>query len=690
MKSIVGFYRRLQLLQSRLWMRIVLSVLALAACAGYFIPILTFSYEADRERSVIFEALMGPEAEENQRVLRETGTIVTTGRVYEIDERFMPDLFDEEGQLINPQFTVFLALQEDFQAMLEWAPRWLVTQPDTTWVVGGLTLAWLWMITWIGLIVPFLITVGATLGLYLLTGWLGLSDLQLGIAGIGLLTFTFLLLVRLLLVILSWPNQVMSVAHTVIKEASRTRLTVLFIIVILILLPLLPLTLDADSALRYQVQNFMSRSLEYTFALAACMTLLLACGTVAFEIRDRHIWHVMSKPVGQFQYLVGKWLGIVLLNGCVLAVAGVSVFLYIQYLRTTNVSTGMAADEDRFVVAEEILAAREYTQPVMATPDEVEIDAEIDRIIANDSAYSTYGEEGILPQVRWRLRKDLLENLERQQRTIPPGRNGQPGGRTFRFEGLQEARTGLSPLTLSYQFIIRQADEHERYVAGFLFNDDRENVLLREYIPTVPQVIRIPPGLVRPDGTLDITILNYFEPPPGRYFGQIFFEQGRFEILYRVGGFETNFLRAMLVLLIKLGVLAGLGVFFATFLNFPVACLSAFTVFVGGQMAPYLADSLTLYFPEKVDDVDWDNMGQVMKWGFESTIRGLAQGMVFMLGAFGEYHPVGDLVEGRNVGWRVVLSSFWRLEVIWGGITLVLGWLVLRSRQLAIYSGGQS
>ena len=97
-----------------------------------------------------------------------------------------------------------------------------------------------------------------------------------------------------------------------------------------------------------------------------------------------------------------------------------------------------------------------------------------------------------------------------------------------------------------------------------------------------------------------------------------------------MGGFDLNFLRVVLILLVKLGVLAALGVFFATFLNFPVACLSAFTVFVGGQMAPFLADSLTMYFPENVDDVDWQNMGQVIKWGFESAVRGLAKAMVFM------------------------------------------------------------
>ena len=71
-------------------------------------------------------------------------------------------------------------------------------------------------------------------------------------------------------------------------------------------------------------------------------------------------------------------------------------------------------------------------------------------------------------------------------------------------------------------------------------------------------------------------------------------------------------------------------------------------------------------------------------------IRQIARASVFMLEAFVEYRPTNDLVNGLVVSWGTVLSGFLRLAVIWSGLTLVTGWLVLRKRQLAIYSGGQS
>ena len=145
----------------------------------------------------------------------------------------------------------------------------------------------------------------------------------------------------------------------------------------------------------------------------------------------------------------------------------------------------------------------------------------------------------------------------------------------------------------------------------------------------------------------------------------------------------------MLVMLVKLGFLAGLAICCATFLSFPVACLASFTVFMAATMGPYLAYALEFYVPVEADRVEWDNLGYVIQWIFESFIRIIAQISVFMLEAFGQYRPTNDLVNGLVVPWSAVLSSFLRLAVIWSGLTLVVGYIVMRNRQLAIYSGGQ-
>ena len=86
------------------------------------------------------------------------------------------------------------------------------------------------------------------------------------------------------------------------KESVRLQsVSVVFIVLLLVILPMLPLVVQTEEALRYRIQTFIQYSTGTTFYLAAFMTVFLACGTVAFEIRDRQIWQLMTKPVSRLQ-----------------------------------------------------------------------------------------------------------------------------------------------------------------------------------------------------------------------------------------------------------------------------------------------------------------------------------------------------------------------------------------------------
>ncbi len=246
----------------------------------------------------------------------------------------------------------------------------------------------------------------------------------------------------------------------------------------------------------------------------------------------------------------------------------------------------------------------------------------------------------------------------------------------------------LSTLTLRYRFHILHDDEHERFSVGFVFNADPDTAVERQYTPTVTHVLPIGTDLIKDDGTLVVAVFNLHVPAPdqkGR--GELNFEQGDFELLYKVGSFEANFARAVIVTWVKLAFLAMLGLAASTILSFPVACLLSFTVFLAATIGPFLALSLQEYYPPDVHQMDWTNIGLVIQWAFQSFIRGTARLLVFALHSFGEYRPTDNLVEGRLISWRTVSSGFFWLGVVWSGIALAVGYLSLRNRQLAIYSG---
>jgi len=70
------------------------------------------------------------------------------------------------------------------------------------------------------------------------------TQATVAIVGIGILTFAAVLLMRALLVLFQYPNQILAVAHTVVKETTRSRISLVFIVLLLVILPLLPLWLD--------------------------------------------------------------------------------------------------------------------------------------------------------------------------------------------------------------------------------------------------------------------------------------------------------------------------------------------------------------------------------------------------------------------------------------------------------------
>ena len=138
---------------------------------------------------------------------------------------------------------------------------------------------------------------------------------------------------------------------------------------------------------------------------------------------------------------------------------------------------------------------------------------------------------------------------------------------------------------------------------------------------------------------------------------------------------------------VKLAFLAALGTCCATFLSFSVACLMAFTIFIAGMLGPFVADSLGTYTLQEWSRIPEGNIGQHIQWIFIWVVNNLANVIVSLLKGFGEYKPAQNLVEGKLIPWSDVLIGFMKLCVVWSGLSMLIGWLVIRSRQLAIYSG---
>jgi len=682
MRVLKNIYRRLNLLQQRLYFQIAATVVALALCGGVFGSLLYANYDIATQYTTLVNALRDQNVNEGDVhavSLQQNGTVTIDGRTYggERIQRLSSRLFDDEGNVLAPLAARGL-LADQYPS---YAPRWMIERPETTRLLAVVCTMLILLVIWIGLTFPFLITTFVTALLGLSTFALGATQATVAIVGIGILTFAAVLLMRALLVLFQYPNQILAVAHTVVKETTRSRISLVFIVLLLVILPLLPLWLDPESPLRFRIQSFISYSLGLTFGIAACMTLFLSCATVAFEIRDRQIWQLVTKPLHRFNYLLGKWLGVMSVNVVLLIVAGLSTFMFIQYLRYQPVAPGREGQLDRMQVESQILTARRETQANYRGLSEEQLSQRVRQIIENDPEYASADEVPLA--IRRQLRSQIQRQYQRAQRTIPAER-----GQQYEFTGLADISGGGRPLTLYYRFFILDSSEHDQFPAVFEFNEDRDTRVQVQYVPTLKHDLSVPADYVRADGSLTVTIYNaYRGPTPETGSTSLHFEADELTLMYSVGTFELNFLRGMLMMWTKLAFLSMLGIFSATFLSFPVACLLSFTVFIAGLMSPFLAISVQWYPVTSASQVDWSNIIQIVQWLFKSTVRALAQLLVFALHGFGEISPRQHLIEGRYLPWSAVIIGFFRLDVLWSGAALLLGWAVIRFRQLAIYSG---
>lgn len=447
------------------------------------------------------------------------------------------------------------------------------------------------------------------------------------------------------------------VARTLIDEAVRMRLAVAFIVLLIGILAVLPATQNAETPLRYRVQTFLSFGLGATATLLSLLTIFLSCATLSNEIQDHRIFSVMTKPIGRGAYLLGKWLGLVLLNALLLLVAGILVGGC-----TWMLSREAGVDEnDAQSVVREVLTARESRAPRSADSLEKRASARLDKLKNERSQLLVeLGED--------RLFSQLLDQEKRQWLSIGPH-----GQETYIFDGLEEAKSSGKEIQIRY--LLRASQEPpENTVSIALAMNDRIGGLrtkVNEY-----QTMTVTPDFIGDDGRLELRFINENRRNPKQTFETtLTIPPGDgLEVMFERGGFAPNFARGLVMLWFKLGFLAMLGLAAGTFLSFPVAAILTLAVFIVASASGFLIDALS-YFGE-------NERSEAIK-SATSAVRWIGLALAEVLGPYSRYTPASKVVDGRMVPWADVAGCAAWIGAVWTGLAAAVAWLIFRARELA-------
>ncbi len=136
-------------------------------------------------------------------------------------------------------------------------------------------------------------------------------------------------------------------------------------------------------------------------------------------------------------------------------------------------------------------------------------------------------------------------------------------------------------------------------------------------------------------------------------------------------------MRAVTLIFLQLAFLAAMGLFFSTFVSFPVACLCTFTVYLIGVAHPFWMESIGANMQMFDADVDpYGRFGPFVRQYFLVPFLHVFPDFVAFSGG-------GKLVDGEVISYALLGQGFGRMLAFSGVVLLTVGWFIFSRREIA-------
>lgn len=498
-------------------------------------------------------------------------------------------------------------------------------------------------------------------------------------------------------------RSIWAVTRQTFIECVRTRIFAAFMILLGASVVTLALTAQGDGSLKGRIQTFLAYSTSATQVLLAMVTIFMATGIVAGDVRRKTIFTVASKPLRRWQYVLGRWLGIVALNAVLLAATLGMVYGLAQYLRRqpTRTEKNLAAgqrrtrpvDMDRVAVESGIFTARARHKPdpidltesveerfeqlkqekggedglirerlvreirrELARDPTASVDqGKLERMLGNESV-----REAILEQIQAEIHDQKLEDLL----LVSPGR-----GVRIAFSGVKLPKGFDEPVQLHYRLrpMMDPPSRTLRSLWQFHHPSRPFDPIYRTDSTEAASSFELTPLAVTDDGDL---LVHYYNVSQNR--SQVKLRLEEFTLMYRLGSFGGNLVRAGMLMLLRLMFLAGAGVLFGSFLSFPVACVGCMMVLGLGMMSGFITESTAMPFFAGTP---------VSAYGYFTHY--LSKAVLFLVPDFSATSPVDFLVDGAYIPWRLVGGEAFTGTGAHTLLAIAVGCLIFWRRELA-------
>jgi hypothetical protein len=369
---------------------------------------------------------------------------------------------------------------------------------------------------------------------------------------------------------------------------------------------------------------------------------------------------VAVKPVARWQIWLGKWLGLLLVNGSLLLLAGAGVFVLLQW------RAGRLPEKEQAILRNEIFVARSSIRE--AAPN---VEADLARQLAKVPNFPSMPAE---QQVQ--VRTQVRESIKAQYQVVPPNHQ-----RRWNIElGLRRHLLKDQPLFLRAKFHAAQTNATGTYLGLWWFGPP-EQPRARRLDPSLAtdtfHEVPIPPNMFDENGRLTIQFEN-------RNSSSLIFPlRDDLEVLYREGGFALNYFRGLGIIFCWLALLAALGLASASLLSFPVAAFCSLSLL----MVALSSGTLTSVVQEGgLAGPDHETGAMSTGW-IDALVLPVFRVLLSVVNLVQSVSPVEALSTGRSITWGQLGQAFGQVVLLLGGFFAGVGVICFMRRELATAQG---
>lgn len=454
-------------------------------------------------------------------------------------------------------------------------------------------------------------------------------------------------------------HSIWAVAKNTLAQAIRMKIAVVVFFLLLILLPLMSVIMKGDGTLVGKLQTFSSYGLALISFLLCILTIAISTFTLSNDLKRKYIFLVATKPIRRAELILGKLIGVFLLNVILLAVFGT-----ILYSCTILIPRFTDAPREQIIRAQyEFFTSRIGLTPKMDT-DKIQKRA-LERLNELEKTNQ-------IPETMSKNRafQEILGQERMREKSVAPGQVKEWEFQDIKLKNPGDPNTILF-IRYKYQTTINPPDDQ---VFGAWRIGDMKQLQYETDRPKTPiwpyeqkQAIRtihefpVPGAVVTAEGQLTVSFYN--DPSMNRT--TIIPEE--LEVLYRTGTFTENYFRSLLMILVQLIFLTIMGITLSTWMSFPVAILVCFVVFFTGLTNGFIIDAI-------------EGLGVTAGIIYSFTVKPL----LWMLPQFdGKFNPTGYIVDGRTLRWTFLITTTGITIFFKGVLLLLFGMFVFSRREVA-------